>query len=135
MRSSFGSEDEFMQYSWAIASVIVLLTGTCAAGVATLRIRKRSPLGRNIQISTTVAIFVVFLHNVFWEREINEMASKGWTLIYTLPAFSICILLSGVLTIIFAARDRSQLRYESDPPTEPENRKAEHDSGLNGLQP
>ncbi len=124
-----------MQYSWAIASVIVLLTGTSAAGVAILRMGRRSPLGRNIQIGTTVAIFLVVLHNVFWEREINEMASKGWTLIYTFPAFSICILLSGLLTIIFAARFRRQLRYESDPPNEPEKRKAEHDSGLNGLQP
>ena len=71
----------------------MLLAGTCSAGIAIQRRGIRSPLGRNIQIGTTAAIFAVFLHNIFWEREINDMASKGWTLSYTLPAFLICLLL------------------------------------------
>jgi len=79
----------------------------------------RSLLGRNIQIGTTVAIFAVFLHNIFWESEINEMASKGWTLIYTMPAFLICIFLSGVLVTVFAVRSRRLRRQAGDQPAAP----------------
>ena len=75
----------------------MLLVGSCAAVIAIQRSGMRSPLGQNIQIGTTVAILGVLLHNIFWEREINEMASKGWTLLYTMPAFLVCIFVSGVL--------------------------------------
>lgn len=115
-----------MQYSWAIASVAVLLTGSCAAVIAIQRSGMHSLLGRNIQIGTTVAIFAVFLHNIIWEREINEMASKGWTLLYTMPALLICILLSGVLATVFAVRSRQLRRQADDPPAAPENQPAEH---------
>ncbi len=77
----------------------------------------RSPLGLNIQIGTTVVILGVLLHNIFWEREINEMASKGWTLLYTLPAFLVCIFLSAVLAIVFAVRSRRLRSKGGDPPT------------------
>ena len=106
-----------MQYSWAIASVITLLVGSCAAGIAIQRSGMRSPLGQNIQIGTTVAILGVLLHNIFWEREINEMASKGWTLLYTLPPFLVCIFLSSVLAIVFAVRSRRLRSQGNDPPT------------------
>lgn len=106
-----------MQYSWAIASVITLLVGSCAAGIAIQRSGMRSPLGLNIQIGTTVVILGVLLHNIFWEREINEMASKGWTLLYTLPAFLVCIFLSAVLAIVFAVRSRRLRSKGGDPPT------------------
>ncbi len=115
-----------MQYSWAIASVVVFLTGSCAAVIAIHRCGMRSLLGRNIQFGTTVAIFAVFVHNIFWEREINEMASKGWTLLYTMPAFLICIFLSGVLATVFAVRSRHFRRQPGDPPAAPENQPAEH---------
>lgn len=126
---TFGSENNPMQYSWAIASVVVLLVGSCAAGIAIQRNGATSPLGRNIQIGTTIAILAVFLHNVFWEREINEMASKGWTLIYTFPAFLICLALSGSLAILFAVRFRRYGNHAGDSPTAQENRAAEQGGG------
>lgn len=103
-----------MQYSWAIACVVVLFIGIVAAGIAIQRKGKKSPLGRNIQIATTIAILTVFLHNIIWEREINEMASKGWTLIYTLPAFLVSVVVSGILAIVFAVRFRRSLNEGDD---------------------
>ena len=116
-----------MQYSWVIASVVVLLIGSCAAGIAIQRSGMRSPLGRNIQIGTTIAILGVLLHNIFWEREINEMASKGWTLIYTLPAFTICVFLSGLLAIVFAVRFRRLCNPSGGSPTPTAKHQAEQD--------
>ncbi|MBK1829520.1 hypothetical protein JIN77_02185 [Verrucomicrobiaceae bacterium R5-34] len=95
-----------MQYSWVIATILVLLIGSGAAGVAIERKGMKSPLGAMIQIGTTVAIVGVLFHNIFWEREINQMASKGWTLIYTFPAFLICVVISGGLAIGFLVRSR-----------------------------
>lgn len=114
-----------MQHSWAIVTVAVLLIGSCAAGIAIQRKGTNSPIGRNIQIGTTIAILAVFLHNIFWEREINEMASKGWTLIYTLPAFLVCVSVSGILAIMFAVRFRRFCDRADDSLTAPGNRKAE----------
>ena len=122
---TFGSKNRYMQYSWAIASVIVLLAGTCSAGIAIQRRGIRSPLGRNIQIGTTAAIFAVLLHNIFWEREINDMASKGWTLSYTLPAFLICLLLSSLIMIVLAVLFRRHLRLASNQSMPTGNQKAE----------
>ena len=129
MTLTFGSENNPMQYSWAIASVVVLLVGSCAAGIAIQRKGTNLPLGRNIQIGTTIVILAVFLHNIFREREINEMASKGWTLIYTLPAFLICLALSGSLAILFAVRFRRYGSRAGDSPTAPRNRTAEQGGG------
>ena len=103
----------------------MLLAGTCSAGIAIQRRGIRSPLGRNIQIGTTAAIFAVFLHNIFWEREINDMALKGWTLIYTLPAFLICLLLSSLFMIFLASLFRRHRRLASDQSMPTENQKAE----------
>jgi len=103
----------------------VLLIGTCAAGIAIQRKGTNSPLGRNIQISTTIAILAVFIHNIIWEREINEMASKGWTLIYTFPAFLICVAVSGILAIVFAVRFRRCRNDAGNAPTAPRKRQAE----------
>jgi|APTNR8051073442_1049403.scaffolds.fasta_scaffold70328_2 hypothetical protein len=111
-----------MQYAWAIASVVVLLAGSCAAGMAIHRSGMGWRLGRNIQMGTTAAIFAVLLHNLYWEREINEMASKGWTLLYTAPAFLICVLLSGVLAIVFAVRSRRLRGQAGDRPAAAEDR-------------
>ena len=114
-----------MQYSWAIACVAVLLVGIGAAGIAFLCKGTKSPLGRNIQIGTTIAILAVFLHNIIWEREINEMASKGWTLIYTFPAFLICVSVSGILAIGFAVRFRRSRIQAGDAPTNKKKKQAE----------
>src|SRR6478735_6897395 len=93
-----------MQYSWVIATFLVRLIGSSAAGIAIQRRGMKSSLGAMIQICTTVGIVGVFFHNIFWEREINQMASKGWTLIYTFPAFVICLVISGGLAIAFLVR-------------------------------
>jgi ABC-type polysaccharide/polyol phosphate export permease len=82
-------------------------------------------LGRNIQIGTTAAIIAVFLHNILREREVNDMASKGWTLIYTLPAFLICVLFSILIAIVLAIRFRRHLRLPSGRSTPTEIQKAE----------
>ena len=97
-----------MQCSWMIATILVLLVGSGAAGIAIKRKGVKSPWGAMIQVGTTGAIVGVFLHNIFWEREINQMASKGWTLIYTFPAFLICLVISGGLAIGFLVRSRRQ---------------------------
>jgi F0F1-type ATP synthase assembly protein I len=93
-----------MQYSWAIAIILVLLIGSCSAGIVIQRRGMRSSMGRNIQIGTTIAIFGILLHNIFWDREIEEIGSRGWTLICTLPAFLICIIISGFLATVFSIR-------------------------------
>ena len=95
-----------MQYSWVIAIILVLLIGSGAAGIAIGCKGMKSPLGAMIQFGTAIAIVGVFLHNMYWEREINQMASKGWTLIYTFPAFLICLVISGGLAIGFFVRSR-----------------------------
>ena len=110
----------------------MLLIGSCAAGIAIQLRGTGSPSGRNIQIGTTIAILAVFLHNVSWEREINEMASKGWTLIYTFPAFLISVFLSGFLAMVFAVRFRRQGDHPCDSRTAPDNRKAQRDVSHNG---
>ena len=64
-----------MQYSWMIATILVLLVGSGAAGIAIKRKGVKSPWGAMIQVGTTGAIVGVFLHNIFWEREINVSVS------------------------------------------------------------
>jgi hypothetical protein len=88
-------------------------------------------LGRDIQIATTISIFGVLLHNIFWERQINEMASKGWTLLYTIPAFLVCILVSGLLAIAFTVRSRRFRSQVNDSLIAEENPQAEQDASGN----
>ena len=90
-----------MQYAWAAVTVIFLLAGTTVAFMS-----KQKILRSKIQFWTTVAIFVVLLHNIYWERDVNQMTSKGWTLFYTLPSFLICFCLSLILYIVFKIRAR-----------------------------
>jgi hypothetical protein len=120
-----------MQYSWAIACVVVLLVGSCAAGIVIYRSKMLAQLGRDIQIATTISIFGVLLHNIFWERQINEMASKGWTLLYTIPAFLVCILVSGLLAIAFTVRSRRFRSQVNDSLIAEENPQAEQDASGN----
>jgi hypothetical protein len=95
-----------MQYSWASAIVIIMLLGTVAAFVSPRSTRRKLSTSFWIQVGTTVAIAAVLGHNVFWERTLNPQASRGWTLLYTLPAFLICFTLSVVLAIVFAVSHR-----------------------------
>ena len=94
------------QYSWGIAIGLLTVVGTIAAVVAFPRSEKRRSLSAKIQFATTAAIFLVFVHNIWWENEIHEAASRGWTLLYTFPPFLICSAASIILTVAFTIRAR-----------------------------
>ena len=117
-----------MQYSWLIVTILVLLVGSCAAGIAIKRRGMDSLLGLLIQIGTTVAIVGVLLHNIFWEREVNQMASKGWTLFYTFPVFLVCGVISTGLAVSFLIRSRHLCKRTASIPTIPSNEIAEQGS-------
>jgi len=63
-------------------------------------------------ISVLVSILIIFGHNVYWEKVLNPAASKGWTLLYTLPPFAIClgayILLAGYTGFNYIKKDRTE---------------------------
>ena len=102
-----------MEHSWAITTFAALIIGTAAAQIAQQRSGGLSSLGVKIQIGTTLGIIAILIHNIFWEREINQMASKGWTLIYTFPAFLICFVISGILAILLVIKSGCVQRADS----------------------
>ncbi len=112
-----------LQHSWAFAIFLLTVAGTTAAFLTVGRSRMRIGLSAKIQFATTAAIFFVLLHNIYWEREITEIASRGWTLLVTFPAFLICFAMSFILAIAFTIRAR-RLRTDRTIPVEQE--KAEH---------
>jgi hypothetical protein len=88
-----------MQYTWS-----ALIIGIATFGISTSlaiqaigRSRIRAIWG---MLATFLGICLVTLHNIFWERSLNENASKGWTLLYTLPTAAVCLVFVILATIV-----------------------------------
>ena len=93
-----------MQCSWAVAIIVIFVLGTAVSLFAAARGPAESRLAGLVQAGTTIAIAIVVIHNVYWERNIGALG--GWTALYTFPAFLICFPISITLAMGFAIRGR-----------------------------
>jgi hypothetical protein len=72
-----------MHLSWSILIVVVALAGTLGSGILIAR-RLRYQAMPAIAAITIIAGLV--LQDYMWEYHLNSDASRGWTLLYTVPA-------------------------------------------------
>lgn len=101
-----------MENTWSILIIIVGIAGLITALVTG---RNKGPTA-SIKISSIVILLalLVFLHNIYWERFTNEMASKGWTLIYTLPSWFIVSLIHAIYILINLVKSKRIKNQDTD---------------------
>src|ERR1035437_2586797 len=91
-----------MQYSWSVLIVTISVLGI-AGSILMRAAHQPRMLGLLCALVACASILVVVGHNFYWEWFLNNNASRGWTLFYTLPTAGISLLttLLTCLGIVF----------------------------------
>ena len=71
-----------MHLSWSILIALVALAGTLGSGILIVRRLRYQVMPAIAAITIIVGIV---LHDYIWEYYLNSAASRGWTLLYTVP--------------------------------------------------
>jgi hypothetical protein len=79
---SSGTFGNVMHLSWSILIALVALVGTLGSGIL---IGRRLRYQMMPAIAAILIIVGLVLHDYIWEFYLNSAASRGWTLLYTVP--------------------------------------------------
>ena len=71
-----------MHLSWSILIALVALAGTVGSGILIARQMRYQVMPAIVAI---VIIVGLVLHDYIWEYYLTTAASRGWTLLYTVP--------------------------------------------------
>lgn len=86
-----------MHLSWSMLIALVALAGTLASGI-------RIALRQRYQVMPAIAAITIIiglvLHNYTWEYHLNSAASRGWTLLYTVPTAVVSVIVMPLVLLI-----------------------------------
>ncbi len=100
-----------MHLSWSILIAVIALAGTLASGTL---IAQRQRYQVVPAIAAITIIIGLVLHDYMWEHYLNSAASKGWTLLYTVPTAVVSVFVMLLVLLItrifrsFLIREQTQ---------------------------